>query len=96
MAYRDYYDTEKIYRRIEASFEIELSNTWTVLGHGSIFFDLDDIEKSIDFESCYIDNIVDKEDNDVPQDLLDGELEAEFDRKYEEQFVDFAEHSLYF
>lgn len=89
MEYRDWHDEGQVLREASCSFEIELSNGWTVWGDGKIFCNLDDIENTSGFE-CRISSINDSEDNDIPESELDGEIGDEFNRKFEDYMENFA------
>lgn len=89
MEYMDYHDSGQVFREVSCSFDIELSNGWTVWGDGKIFCNLDDIENTSGFE-CRISSISDSGDNDIPESELDGEIGDEFNRKFEGYMQDFA------
>lgn len=89
MEYRDWHEDGRVLREASCSFEIELSNGWTVWGDGKISCNLDDIENTSSFE-CRIISINDSGDNDIPETELDGEIGDEFNRKFEDYMENFA------
>lgn len=91
MEYTDYHDDGRTVRVATCFFDIELSNGWTVFGDGKIHCVLDDIEGTAQFE-CRITGISDRDDNNIPEEMLDGEIGDEFDRKFEDDMVDLVEN----